>query len=116
MVEKHEPARTSTAAERVAKHPEATPAAGGVQRIYQSTREFMDLHGCRWGRNTLVPVPDEDVEELLARGDIRIYEGPVFGDHLGEAVAPNAKPYAPYFGVKFLADREDVSKAPHKAS
>jgi hypothetical protein len=99
----------------MARHPEAT-RAGGVQRIFQAVRDFTDLHGCGWGRNTLVPVPDEDVEELLARGDIRVYEGPVFGDHLGEAIAPQAKPYAPYFGVKALASHEDVSKAPHKAS
>jgi hypothetical protein len=76
-------------AEKLSRHPEATPAAGGqIRHIYQAVRDFTDLHGCGWGRSTLVPVPDEDVEELLARGDIRIYEGMVLGDHLGEPVPP----------------------------
>jgi hypothetical protein len=88
---------TSTAAERVAKHPEATLAAGGaIRRIYQAVRDFTDLHGCGWGRSSLVPVPDEEVEELLARGDIRIYEGMVLGDHLGEPVPPGAMVLAGY--------------------
>jgi hypothetical protein len=89
---------TSTAAERIARHPEATPAAGGAisRRIYQAVRDFTDLHGCGWGRKSLVPVPDEEVEELLARGDIRIYEGMVLGDHLGEPVPPGAMVLAGY--------------------
>jgi hypothetical protein len=93
MAEKHEPAKPSTAAERIAKHPEATPAAGGTiarRPIYQAVRDFVDLHGCGWQRGQLLPVPDEEVEELLARGEIRIYEGMVLGDHLGEPVPPGA--------------------------
>jgi hypothetical protein len=94
MVEKHEPVKTSTPVERVAKHPEATLAAGGAQRrTYQAVRDFTDLHGCGWLRNSLVPVPDEEVEELLARGDIRIYQGLVLGDHLGEPIPPDAIMY-----------------------
>jgi hypothetical protein len=86
MAERHEPAKPTTATEKLARHPEATPTGGQIAPgPYQAVREFLDRHGCRWPKDGLIPIPDEDVEEQLALGNIKPYDGPIVG---GAAVVP----------------------------
>ena len=77
---------SAAALDKLKTHPEAAAAGGQIARgPYQAVREFLDRHGCRWPKDALIPIPDEDVEEQLALGNIKPYDGPIVG---GAAVIP----------------------------